>query len=236
MKKGLVITIDGPAGVGKSTVSKALADKLSCLYLDTGALYRAFAYKLIAENIDLTDEDLLKKTLSRTVISLDNDDRHFRIFVDENEVTEKIRTERIALMASKASAIAAVRDALLAIQRQAASAGCIVAEGRDMGTVVFPDADVKFFLMASDRERARRRYEELLSKGETVDYNILLEDMALRDKQDRERQIAPLKAHPDALIIDSTVISVDEVVHLMVSAINKYLEKAEAGGPQHEHQ
>jgi CMP/dCMP kinase len=223
MKKGLVITIDGPAGVGKSTVSKALAERLTYTYLDTGALYRAMAYMFLKNEINMSDETAMDNILKNTSIHLDHLGSHYRIFVNDEDVTDKIRTENIALIASQASSIARVRSALLDIQRRAGSNGGIVAEGRDMGTVVFPDADVKFFLDASDYERTKRRHDEFLSRGETIDWRELAENMAQRDKQDRGRPIAPLRAHPDAIIIDSTTLSVPDVIKKMMTAIERYL-------------
>lgn len=221
MIDGLVITIDGPAGVGKSTVSKVLAERLSYLYLDTGALYRAVAYKFIAEGIPLADEVALQSFLRATAIRFENSCHRTRVFVNEEDVTELIRSEEIGLAASRISAIPIVRNALLHIQRNAAERGGVVAEGRDMGTVVFPDADVKFFLEATPEERIRRRYDELRLRGEVADYKRLAEDMAARDKQDRERPVAPLIAHPDAVVIDSTAKSVQEVVDSMLKAIKR---------------
>ena len=223
MNSGLVITIDGPAGVGKSTVSKALAKELGYLYLDTGALYRGVAYRILADGLSPTDETALRSLLDVTEIRLDNSDPELRVFVNGEDVTEKIRTEEVGLAASKASAVPAVREALLHIQRRAAAGGGVVAEGRDMGTVVFPDADVKFFLEAATGERVRRRYDELLSRGESVEFEKLAEGMAIRDKQDRERPIAPLTAHPDAVSIDSTAVSVTEVVDFMMKIIDRHL-------------
>jgi cytidylate kinase len=221
MTDRLVITIDGPAGVGKSTVSKALARELSYVYLDTGAIYRAVAYKLLQAGVSPVNESLLKPFLEKMEILLENKEDHQRIFVDGEDVTDKIRTEEIGFAASSVSAIAIVREALLEIQRRAAAGGGIVAEGRDMGTIVFPNADVKFFLEASPTERIRRRYDELLLRGEVVDFERLVEGMTTRDKQDRERKIAPLKSHPEAVYIDSTDISVVEVVEKMMAVIRR---------------
>jgi len=225
VRKGLIITIDGPAGVGKSTVSKALAGKLSYLYLDTGAIYRAVAYRLHSLGITESDEELLKFFFEKTKITLDNSVSHLRIFMDNEEVTDKIRTEEIGFAASRVSAVPIVRAALLKIQRDMGLKGSVVVEGRDMGTVVFPDADVKFFLQASESVRTRRRYDELIMRGEVVDYKKLSENMAVRDKQDQERTIAPLRPHPDAFMIDSSGISVSEVVNRMLDVIEGHLNR-----------
>jgi cytidylate kinase len=219
VKEKLVITIDGPAGAGKSTVSKALARRLSYLYLDTGALYRAFAYKVIEDGILPGDEKVLAALCARIELHLDNIDGSLNVFVDGANVTKMIRCEEVGLVASRVSAVSAVRERLLAIQRQAGDRGGVVAEGRDMGTVVFPMADYKFYLDASVDERVRRRYAELRSQRGSVDYKKVAEDLVVRDRQDQERKIAPLKASEDATIVDSTKMSVAEVVEKMISII-----------------
>lgn len=220
MKKGLIITIDGPAGAGKSTVSKILAQQLSYIYLDTGALYRAIAYNLLIENIAQDDENELSKFLVRTNISLKNLNGTLNVFVGNENVTEKIRSEEIGLLASKVSAIAVVRKSLLSIQRDVGIRGGVVAEGRDMGTVVFPDADYKFYLEGSVEVRASRRYNELRMKGNIVDYEEVKRDLNVRDTQDQEREIAPLKAFEGAIMIDSTNMTISEVVEKMMSIID----------------
>lgn len=225
MRNKLVITIDGPSGVGKSTVSKVLADRLAYLYLDTGALYRAVAYQLTAGGLSPEDGDALEAFLETLDIDLEYAGDGLHIFMNGEEITQKIRTEDIGLMASRVSAIPVVREALLHLQRRKGENGGIVAEGRDMGTVVFPDAEVKFFLEASENERAKRRYDELLVRGEKVDYGKVAEDMEKRDKQDRERSIAPLKAHPDAVWVDTTNLSAAEVVDHMLEIIRSYQVK-----------
>jgi cytidylate kinase len=219
MKEKFVVTIDGPAGAGKSTVSKALARRLSYLYLDTGALYRAFAYKVIQEGILPDDEKALAALCSRTELHLDNIDGSLNVFIDGVNVTKMIRSEEVGLVASKVSAVSAVRGRLLTIQRNAGERGGIVAEGRDMGTVVFPMADYKFYLDAGVEERVRRRYSELILQGVSVDYKTVAGDLLVRDRQDQERKIAPLKASEDATVVDSTRMSVSEVVEKMISII-----------------
>jgi cytidylate kinase len=219
MKKKFIVTIDGPAGAGKSTVSKALARRLSYIYLDTGALYRAFAYKVIEEGILPNDERKLADLCSRIEIYLENIEGSLNVFVDGENVTKMIRNEGVGLAASTVSAVYAVRKRLLSIQRDVGEKGGIVAEGRDMGTVVFPNADYKFYLDADVAERIKRRYSELLTRGGSSDYETIAGDLVARDRQDQEREIAPLKASHDAIIVDSTRMSVAEVVEKMVSII-----------------
>ena len=221
MKDNLVITIDGPAGAGKSTVSKMLARHLSYAYLDTGALYRAIAYEVLKEGLSPADEKDIATLCGRMDIRLVNAGRRFRVIVNGQDVTEMIRTEQIGLLASKISALSVVRSALFALQKKAGSQGGIVAEGRDMGTVVFPEADYKFFLVASSAERARRRYEELRSRGNSADFESIRKDIISRDNQDRGRDISPLVAAPDATVIDSTSMTIAAVVDRMLAIIRK---------------
>jgi cytidylate kinase len=221
LKKGPLITIDGPAGSGKSTVGRLLAKKLSCLYLDTGALYRAVAYQAIRNGISATDEEGIAELCRRTEIRLNRVDDILKVSVDAQDVTEKIRTEPVGLLASTLSALPAVRSSLLTIQRESGKNGGIIAEGRDMGTVVFPDADWKFFLDADVEERALRRYMELVGRGEKVDYPSLKKDLLRRDRQDRERAVAPLKVPEGAIMVDSTRLSIEAVVKVMLAAIRE---------------
>jgi len=215
-----IITIDGPAGAGKSTVSKALAKKLGYIYLDTGALYRALAYKALRAKISLEDTDALADLCSGTTVSLKNIDGRMSVLVDGDDVGNKIRTEEVGLAASKISAFAVVRENLLNLQREAGLQGGIVAEGRDMGSIVFPHADYKFYLDANVEERTKRRYKELLAKGAGAEYSGIQKDMMARDDQDSQRKIAPLKASPDAIIIDSTGLSVEGVVETIIEHIS----------------
>ena len=221
MNHQLVVTIDGPAGSGKSTVGKALAEKISYVYLDTGALYRAVAYRAHNEKIMPGDVAHLSKLCSEIVIALETRDGGLRIIIDGDDVTDKIRTEEIGLLASRISAVPIVRESLLSIQREVGSAGGIVAEGRDMGTVVFPRADIKFYLVADVIERSRRRYDELIERGESVDFEEIYRGLLVRDEQDSGRSIAPLRAAEDAVIIDTTYRSIDEVVDTMKRIIEE---------------
>jgi cytidylate kinase len=221
-KKKVIITIDGPAGAGKSTVSKALAEKLGYLYLDTGSLYRALAYQALKSETPLDNESALADLCSRTEIKLKNIDGKMKVFLDGMDVAENIRSEEVGVAASKISAYAAVRQCLFHLQRQAGADGKLVAEGRDMGTVVFPHADYKFYLDASMEERTKRRLNELLEKRKPAEYQSVQKDIMERDQQDTTRQLSPLKIPADAIIIDSTNLSVAEVVKkIFESILNK---------------
>jgi cytidylate kinase len=220
MKKKKIITIDGPAGAGKSTVSKALAKKLGYIHLDTGALYRALAYKALKVKISLEDTSALAKLCFNTTVSLKNIDGKVVVLVDGEDVGDKIRTEEVGLAASQISAFTVIRESLLNLQREAGLQGGIVAEGRDMGSIVFPCADYKFYLDANVEERIKRRYNELLAKGASVEYQAIQKDMMARDYQDSKRKIAPLKASADAIIIDSTELSVEGVVEKIIQHIS----------------
>ncbi len=216
----MVITIDGPAGAGKSTVGKLLASRLSFTYLDTGALYRALAYRVLKEGGAASIGNLFD-LCARTSISVKKWGKEIRVFVDNEDVTGKIRTMEIGMLASRISARPEVRSCLLPIQRQIGKRGSIVAEGRDMGTVVFPRADFKFFLDASVDERSRRRYLEIKGEDCSADVEKIRKDLTARDEQDRTRTIAPLKPSEDSIIIDSTAMGIDEVVEKMLGIIRK---------------
>lgn len=220
MEKKHIVTIDGPAGAGKSTVSKILAKKLDYIYLDTGALYRALAYKTLKLGISPDDVNALGSLCSTTSVMLKNVSGRMKVYVDGEDVEDKIRTEEVGLAASKISTFAIVREKLLNLQREAGSRGGIVAEGRDMGSVVFPDANYKFYLDAGLEERTKRRYKELQEKGSQVKYELIQNDMSTRDKQDSERELAPLKAPEGSVVIDSDNLTVEQVVNLIISYIS----------------
>ena len=213
-----VVTIDGPTGVGKSTVSRKLAARIGFTYLDTGAMYRAVALKCMKSEVDPGDESRVREILYSLDLKLlpaltEQDD--VRVLLDGEEVGAKIRTPEISMVASAVSALRPVRECLTGMQQQLGAAGKVVAEGRDTGTVVFPGAAWKFYLDADPRERARRRVSQLRNSGEKVDENEILAQVLKRDRDDSERTIAPLKAAPDAIHIDSTHLEADEVVEVM---------------------
>jgi cytidylate kinase len=219
LTKRYVVTVDGPAGSGKSTVSRLLARRLSYVYLDTGALYRAIALKISAAGLDSADRAGIAALCGETDIALAELDGATRILLDGRDVTELIRTPEISMLASTVSALPEVRQRLLAVQREAAFAGGVVAEGRDMGTVVFPGAEVKFFLTAGAEERARRRWLELRERGHEVGLDEVLRDVVLRDRQDSEREIAPLRPSEDGVLVDSTGKSIEDVVEEMFKTV-----------------
>ncbi len=217
-----MITIDGPAGAGKTTVSRVLADRLGYRYIDTGALYRAVALAVKSCQIDSNDDDALQQLCEDLKLEFKTIEGQQRLFADGQDVTDHIRTPEVTMLASAVSARPVVRNYLLGLQRSLASQKAAVVEGRDMGTVVFPDADVKFFLNASAESRAMRRYEELRQKSETDPRLEEVErDMRQRDKNDSSRKVAPLKAAEDAIIIDSTQLTVDAVVERMMAHIRR---------------
>ncbi len=211
MKK-LIIAVDGPAGSGKSTTAKQLAQRLNYLYLDTGAMYRAFTLKVLRKKIDSDDSDTLAKLAAQTEIKLIPNASGIRVYLDGEDVTDLIRTPEIDRAISKVSRVKAVRDRMVTLQRKIGESGGIVAEGRDIGTVVFPNADVKIFLVASPEERARRRKEELQAKGMNILLEEVLQDIKRRDEIDSTREISPLKKAGDAIEVDTTDLSIDEQV------------------------
>ncbi len=216
-----IITIDGPAGAGKSTVGKMLARKLNYTYLDTGAMYRAAALRAQKEGIPPDDEDRLKKLCQRLEISFQESREGQRVICQGEDVTEKIRDPEIGWIASTVSLKRPVREALFHLQRKIGSRGRVVAEGRDTGTVVFPRAKYKFFLDAAPGERARRRYVELSAKGMAVTPGEIERELRERDAQDSSRQLAPLRPAKDARIIDSTGLTPEAVMERMLRIIEQ---------------
>lgn len=223
-KKLRVVTIDGPSGVGKSTVSRKVAAGLGWTYLDTGAMYRAVGLQCQRAGISLDDADALAALLDRLDIQIlpplhESDD--VRVLLHGEEVSEAIRSPDMGMMASQVSAIPAVRTKLTTLQQAMGRAGELVAEGRDTGTVVFPDAAWKFYLDAPPEERCRRRAEQLRAKGQQVDEQELLAQIIERDRNDRERTVAPLQIAEDALLIDSSCLSADEAAEKMLARVRQ---------------
>ncbi len=212
-----VITIDGPAGAGKGTVARLLAERLGYRLLDTGAMYRAVALSLIRAKIPLDDLTAVERHLRPLEITLQDG----RVRLDGEDVTAVIRTQEISQVTSRISALRTVREKVTPLQRRAAKAGGMVLEGRDTGTVVCPDAEVKFYLTASLDTRARRRWMELRAQGAPVTLDAVRTDVAARDAQDSNRELAPLRRAPDAIEVDTTDLTVDEVVAAMVSAVEQ---------------
>jgi cytidylate kinase len=215
----LIIAIDGPSGAGKSTLAKRLAKELKLIYLDTGAMYRALALKVLREGIDLADDARLARLIGATEIDLEERHGKLAVLLDGADVAAEIRTPEVSQMASKVSALRAVRARMLELQRAMGERGSIVAEGRDIGTVIFPEAQIKIFLDASACERARRRYDELRAAGRDVDYDETLREIEERDKRDSERDLAPLRKADDALSIDSSRVSADEIAAKVLAHI-----------------
>jgi len=215
---GLVIAIDGPAGAGKSTVAKLVAKRLGYLYVDTGAMYRAVALKALRLGMDIGDPVTMAMLAQATDIQLlSQPDGSVRVMLDGEDVTEAIRTPEVSEAASIVSAHEGVREALVAEQRVLAESGGVVMEGRDVQTVVAPDAEVKVFLTASLEERARRRWQELRQRGTEIPYEQVLQELRERDERDQQRAIAPLRKAPDAVEIDTTHLSPEAVVEQIVA-------------------
>jgi len=218
--QSLLITIDGPAGAGKTTVSRKLADRLNYKYIDTGALYRGVAFEARFAGVSQDDDMGLENLCSTLNLNFVKDERGLRLLSNNLDITDQIRTPEISMMASAVSARPVVRKYLLDLQRNMGRKKGVVFEGRDMGTVVFPDADKKFYLDASQKARAIRRYSELESKTFQTLEGVERE-ISLRDENDRKREVAPMKPADDAVILDCTDLSINEVVEMMLSYILK---------------
>lgn len=223
MSKKIIVAIDGPAGSGKSVSAKLLAKKLGIAYLDTGAMYRAATFLALTENV-LNDPDKLIRLLKNSVIDLKYSDEKLLVYLNSRDVTEEIRNQDVNFNVSEISKIPEVRELLVGKQQEYGKNNSLVAEGRDIGTAVFPGATVKFFLTASIEERAKRRRDEFNSKGENFSFEEIKEAIRRRDKIDSERELNPLKKADDAIEIDTSNMTIEEQVEMMAAEINKKLK------------
>ena len=214
-----VIAIDGPSGSGKGTLSQLLAKKIGFHLLDSGALYRLVALAALKQGVNIQDERQVEQVAAQLDVRFDITDESTRILLSGEDVTSAIRNEIISMNASVVAAYPGVREALLKRQRDFRQLPGLVADGRDMGTTVFPDADIKIFLTASAEARAQRRYKQLVEKGESVDINALIKDIQERDERDSKRTVSPLKPAADAILLDSTQMTIEEVLEAMLSLV-----------------
>lgn len=221
----IIIAIDGPAGAGKSTVAKEVSRSLSFLYIDSGAMYRAVAWKTIDRNVDLGDKVAISKIAENMELVLRPADGGVRVFVDGEEVTQEIRAPEVTDVSSRVATIPAVRIALVERQREMGRSSDVVMEGRDIGTVVFPDTPFKFYLDASARERAQRRKKDLDLAGYPVDIEQLEQEVVDRDNRDKTRSMSPLQKVEDATVIDSTAMTIDQVVDTIINHVNNLRER-----------
>lgn len=217
----LIIAIDGPAGAGKSTVSRQLAKRLGYAYIDTGAMYRALAWKALRQGLSLDDEPGLTRLAETSHITLQGEPDHLRVLIDGEDVTDLIRSQPISEATSQLSTLAGVRRALVAQQRRMGQHGGVVLDGRDIGTQVFPQADVKFYLDAALEVRAQRRMAEELSRGRRLTIEQARDEVQQRDRRDTERAVSPLQRADDAIYIDSSEMTVEQVVEQMLIVIDQ---------------
>ena len=213
------VAIDGPAGAGKSSIAKAVAKKLGFVYIDTGAMYRAVAVYAIENDIEIREESFTDDVLDKIDISIEYDDFGQKIFLCGKDVSERIRLADASVGASNVAVIPAVRLKLVALQRELAKKSSVIMDGRDIGTYVLPDAELKIFLTASVEERARRRFIEMTEKGIDADFESVKNDIIYRDKNDSEREFAPLRQAEDAILVDTSDMTIDEVIDKIYSMI-----------------
>lgn len=218
------IAIDGPAGAGKSTIAKSAAKAVGFIYVDTGALYRSVAYYAISKGTDVNSPETVISLLPEITPELKFIGGSQHVFVNGEDVSDKIRTPEVSMGASAVSAIPTVRDFLFDLQKKIASENNVIMDGRDIGTVVLPDADLKIFLTASAEERARRRHSELTEKGENVTFESVLADVNQRDYNDSHREIAPLKQAEDAVLCDTTELDLSQATEKVISLINETIK------------
>ncbi|MCD7708350.1 MAG: (d)CMP kinase [Clostridiales bacterium] len=214
------IAIDGPAGAGKSTIAKRLAAELGYVYVDTGAMYRAMAYYFLQNGIAAEDEEKIGAACGGVDVTIRYQDGEQRVILNGEDITGKIRTEEVGNMASATSVYPAVRTKLVELQRQLAKKADVIMDGRDIGTVVLPDAEVKIYLTASSKVRAKRRYDELVAKGEPCDMDTIERDIIERDERDKTRKVSPLRQADDAILLDTSALDIDGVVSKMKEIIS----------------
>ena len=215
------VAIDGPAGAGKSTIAKAIAAKMGYVYVDTGAMYRAMALYFLRAGIASSDEAKISSVVDDISVSIKYEDGAQHVILNGEDVTGLIRTEEVGNMASASSVYAPVRSKLVALQQELAKTTDVIMDGRDIGTVVLPNADVKIFLTASVECRAKRRFDELVAKGQEADFDKIAKDIEERDYRDSHREISPLKQAEDAILVDSSDMTIDEVVNTIIGYCNK---------------
>lgn len=214
----MIVTLDGPAGSGKSTIARQLAERLGFAFLDTGAMYRAVAAWCLHKNIPLDDPDAIADMAQTLELVVEDD----RLIINQWDVTHQLRTLEVTTAASQVAVQPSVRDALVKLQREVAEGKDIVTEGRDQGTVVFPDAECKFFVTASPDERARRRLRELENNGDSVDFAEVLQQILERDERDATRKVAPLLPAPDAVVVDTTTMQPEEVLNQLTAIVRQH--------------
>ena len=222
--KGLLITIDGPAGAGKSTLAKRLAAKLGYLYLDTGAMYRSVALAAKRKGLSFEDEEALSRLAQNLDLEFKPSPNGMRVLLEGEDVSSAIRTPEIDKLSSIVARVPGVRKALSVRQRELGRRGGVVAEGRDMGSVVFPDADLKFFLTASPEVRAERRLQQLKNRGVFADYEKILQEILERDRRDQERKIAPLVVPEGAIVIDTSELTPEGVLEILLEHVERKLK------------
>lgn len=219
------IAIDGPAGAGKSTIAKLVAKQLSCVYVDTGAMYRSIALYLIRNGIHKNDPEKIAEICEGANITIEYSDGEQKVILNGEDVTGLIRTPEVSSMASIGSAVPAVRAHLLDLQRNLAKKMSVVMDGRDIGTTILPNADVKIFLTASSQTRAKRRYLEMKEKGEECDLDEIRKEIEERDERDRNREISPLKQADDAVLVDSSDMTIEEVTDRIIEIFREKTQK-----------
>lgn len=214
---GYNVAVDGPAGAGKSTIAKLVAKEKGYIYVDTGAMYRGLAIHFLKKGISAEDKEAVAKACKDAAVSIAYEDGVQQVYLNGENITDMLRTEEVGNMASKTSAIPAVREKLLELQRTLAAEKDVIMDGRDIGTNILPNADVKIYLTASVETRAKRRYDELTEKGENCDFEEIARDIRERDARDMNREIAPLKKADDAVLVDSSDMTIEEVVNTICS-------------------